>query len=173
MIPVANPIPEPEEMQQVRQKGLAFLQSLDAEGIKPLTAHWKGKDFWLSVKPQLRSAFSNRCAYLAMRENGEGEVDHFISKNEDPTQAYNWNNYRFASNEVNKRKLNRKSEQFLDPFLVQENWFEVDLVSGKVLPTDEIPDALRQKTEDTIEMLGLNKDSYKETRLEYSSGCLK
>ena len=165
-------VPAPADFdEKVKVPGMVFLRPfLDADA-KPTSTEWKNHDYWKHARPALREAFNCRCAYLAMREIGDGEVDHFESKSDEPAKAYDWNNYRFANGEVNKKKS--KSDQVLDPFLVEANWFRVDLVSGKVVATDHIPVEYRTRAEETITRLGLNKKSYRDTRLCYSIGCFE
>ncbi len=164
--------PAPEKFEcAVRKKGMNFLKPFMASQTKPTAQDWKNKDYWNEVKPELRSAFEGRCAYLAMREYGDGEIDHFVSKNINPELAYEWENYRFANSEVNKKKSN--STDILDPFIVEDHWFRVDLVTGKVLSTDYIPAEYREVADNTIKKLGLNKNSYRLTRLSFSEESLK
>lgn len=168
MIRVTPPKAPDHFKNKVQTPGMAFLKPFLDKGTKPTS--WKNKDFWKHVRKDLREAFNSRCGYVAMRELGDGEVDHFISKDEEPAKAYEWDNYRFANNEVNKKKNTAKA--VLDPFKVEDDWFEVNLVSGEVVIKD-VPPGLRQLAEDTITDLGINKDSYNKTRLVYSEGCMK
>jgi hypothetical protein len=108
-----------------------------------------------------------------MRESGDGEIDHFISKSESPEKAYDWGNYRFANNEVNKHKLKVSHKEILDPCEIEDNWFKVDLISGRLLITKELPEELRKKAETTIEKLKLNKESFCETRIMYFEKYLR
>lgn len=88
----------------------------------------------------------------------EGTVDHFVSWDEDPTLAYEWSNYRYASGWINSSKKNLTSTQLLDPFEVGEDWFEILLPSLQLVGTRKIPAKYRNRAETMLTRLGLRDD---------------
>lgn len=113
------------------------------------------RDFWTPFKPILADCFRNLCAYSAMYEP-VGTVDHFVSFNENPLEAYEWRNYRYASGWINSCKS--KAQGILDPLLVEEGWFRILLPSLQMVVTDRVPDHLRPIAEDTLRRLRLSND---------------
>lgn len=87
-----------------------------------------------------------------------GTVDHFVSWDEDPTLAYEWSNYRYASGWINSSKKNLTSAQLLDPFEVGEDWFEILLPSLQLVATKKIPAKYRKRAETMLIRLGLRDD---------------
>ena len=87
-------------------------------------------------------------------------VDHFVPKTVDPTLAYEWNNnYRLASGRVNSCKGNQTN--ILDPFLVDSDWFEMDIPSCRALKAKSgVAGDLRRQINATINSLRLNGDDY-------------
>lgn len=143
------PRPPPEDFDaRVRQPGLKWLAS-----------HPTGtpKNYWLRCKAALSEAFDHRCAYLAIRVH-DGEVDHFISCKEDRSRAYDWANYRYCEPRINKRKGGLPAATLLDPFEVEDGWFELDDPNLFVRVTDRCPPELRQRAQDTLRRLGLEDD---------------
>jgi hypothetical protein len=86
-------------------------------------------------------------------------VDHYVPCGEDRTKAFEWDNYRYASEAINSRKqaLDKKKIRVLDPFVVKDGWFRVILPSFELEPTDAVDPSLRKIAQDTLEALGLDK----------------
>lgn len=105
-----------------------------------------------------------------------GSVDHFLSVKARPDLAYEWANYRFATQSMNACKKTADSA-ILDPYEVGNGWFEVILPSMQLKLTDLVPPKLRSKAEFTIERLGL-RDGERVVRARrawyaaYVEGCL-
>ena len=80
-----------------------------------------------------------------------GTVDHFVStdKGGDP---YDWANYRFAQQRINSTKQDEDLQAWLDPFEVDDDWFEVILPSLQPVLTHAAPMDLRE-----VAMLTLNR----------------
>ena len=116
------------------------------------------KDCWSPFKPQLADGFRNLCAYSAMYEP-VGTVDHFLSCGLAETRhlAYQWDNLRFAAPWLNSSKQNA-DDKILDPFDVEDGWFEIQLPSLQLVVTDKVPISLRAKAHYTIEQLHLVDD---------------
>jgi hypothetical protein len=153
--------PEPEDFDQtVRQPGQNWMQ------VNPSKLP---KDYWSTFKDQLAEVFQRRCAYTAMRilPTKIGTVDHYFSKQKYPQLAYEWSNYRYSLGLVNSCK-GTYDDRILDPFEVQDDWFEVQLPSLQLVLTDKIPPELREKAEFTIKQLQIqNSDWVIEQRAYY------
>lgn len=135
MIPV-SPVPEPAQFDaKCRQPGAAWLAS-HPEAERP-------HDYWSQFRADLAAGFSDRCGYSAMHEPC-GTIDHFASVRDSPALAYEWKNYRYAAQWLNSSK---KKQAVLDPFLLEDGWFELQLPSLQLLATDRIPPALRPLVE--------------------------
>lgn len=80
---------------------------------------------------ELTDAFGALCAYSAMYEP-VGTVDHFVSVDDDRSQAYSWDNYRFCAAWINSSKKSLRSTRLIDPFEVVNEWFEVPGVVSAV-----------------------------------------
>ncbi len=147
-----TPVPEPADFDtKARQPGNAWL------GTHPHAE--RPRDYWSPFRPALAKGFSDRCGYTALYEPN-GTVDHFIACADDPTQVYEWDNYRYASNWVNSSKGRRREGelQVLDPYEVGEDWFEVSLPDLQLRLTDKIPPRLRERAEWTLKRLRLRND---------------
>jgi hypothetical protein len=72
--------------------------------------------------------------------------------------AYEWSNYRLASGRVNSCKGNQTS--ILDPFDVDNDWFEIDIPSCLLKPKAGLPNDLRSQINATINSIRLNLDDY-------------
>lgn len=131
----------------VRQRGAAWLAEHPGIG--------RPRDYWSKYRPELADGFRELCAYTCMFEP-VGTVDHFISCDEDRTQAYEWSNYRFAAQWVNSSK--REAVEILDPFEVVDGWFEILLPSLQLVLTDSVPAHRRQLAESTLMRLHLRDD---------------
>lgn len=125
-------------------------------GNEWLSAHATGrpKDYWSQCKPALANGFRNLCAYSAMYEP-VGTVDHFHPVDTHRHLTYEWSNYRFASGWINSSK---RTKVVLDPFDVEDGWFEILLPSLQLVISDKIPQEKRSLAEYTLEKLHLRDD---------------
>lgn len=114
------------------------------------------RDFWSPCKPYLRNCFNRLCAYSAMEEP-VGTVDHYVSCHQDKTRAYDWTNYRYAAQWINSSKQTVDG-QVLDPFEVQDGWFELILPSCQLKVSPDIPPNVRERAEFTLKRLHLEHD---------------
>ena len=144
-----EPAPKPE----------GFAERVEARGRTWLAANAAGrpKDYWSEFKPQLAEAFRNLCAYSAMYEP-VGTVDHFVSCDEDRARSYDWANYRYAAGWLNASKQALRSHELVDPFTVEQGWFELILPSLQMVITEHVPVAWRARAERTLERLHLGHD---------------
>ncbi|MEW6279241.1 MAG: hypothetical protein AB1758_11490 [Candidatus Eremiobacterota bacterium] len=72
-------------------------------------------------------------------------MDHFVSWKEDPSRAYDWGNYRYASGWINSSKSNEPSSRLLDPYQVEDGWFELILPSLQLVLTEAVPEEFRAR----------------------------
>lgn len=146
---------EPEKFDQdCRVKGQQWLEKHPKAQRNP--ANNRPKDFWSPFKGDLSDASKDLCAYCAMYEP-VGTVDHFISVNENENLAYEWTNYRYLSSWINSSK--NKTPDVLDPFLVENGWYEILLPSLQLVAVSaNIPPAFQSIAETTITRLHLRDD---------------
>lgn len=152
MIPVANPIPEPADFDaECRQKGNQWLASHPGAD----TSIYPG--YWAKYENDLATAFHQRCGWWAMWI-AEGDVEHFLSRKNRPELSYEWSNYRYIAGSVNGSKGNH-DDKVLDPFEVQNGWFEVLLPSMQLVATPTLPTHLSARAEFTLKQLKLRHGS--------------
>jgi hypothetical protein len=152
MIPVANPIPEPPDFDAVcRAPGIAWRAARRLRGEPPKASEFP--NLWAKYEADLSRAFKGRCGWWAMWI-AEGEVEHYLSKKNRPDLIYEWSNYRYIAGSVNGSKGNH-DDKVLDPFEVQDGWFEVILPSMQLIVTDHLPAALTDKACFTLKQLRL------------------
>ncbi len=159
MIHVDRP-PEPSDFHaKVRNPGLAW---------RILNSDKTPKDFWTRCKNELAEGFLYLCGYCAMFVPvKDGQVEHYLSKSRYPEKAYEWDNYRYASPKVNQWKSD--SNEILDPFEVEDGWFEVQLSSLQLIATKQLPDTKQPLAKSTLTRLrlGTGEDLIKERRAYY------
>lgn len=144
------PVPEPKDFdEKARVPGRKWLEN-NPEAKRP-------KDHWTAFKWVLAQGFQNRCAYCAMLDL-VGTVDHFVSWHEDRSQAYAWENYRYCSQWINASKGKTPADKLLDPYQVQDGWFEILLPSLQLRVSDKVPYDLRERAEYVLEHLHLCDD---------------
>ena len=87
-------------------------------------------------------------------------MDHYVSIVEDVQQAYEWDNYRYASHFMNSSKGGRKKKDMrvLDPFEVEDGWFEIILPSLQLVITSALPKQLEEQAQYTLGTLHLQDD---------------
>ena len=143
-------VPEPAEFdRRARVPGNAWLDEHPG-ATRP-------KDYWTPFKGALADGFQNLCAYSAMYES-VGTVDHFVSCREDRSKAYEWENYRYCAAWINSSKNNVRAEDLLDPFEIEDGWFEVHLPSLQLRVSENVPNELRKRAEYVLVRLRLRDD---------------
>ncbi len=147
MIHFAPPDEPMDFDKNVRQRGAAILAQFPA---KPFRSYWN------EYKAELTNGFGNLCAYSAMYEP-VGTVDHYLSCKNYPQKAYEWSNYRFASGWINSSKKDA-DDSVLDPFQVEDGWFEILLPSLQLVVTDTVPQEKREIAQYTLIRLHLRDD---------------
>jgi hypothetical protein len=112
-------------------------------------------DHWKHCFGALAEGFDHLCGYSAMHVAETGAVvDHYLCKSNHRNLTYEWSNYRYASSRINSRK-GACDDQVLDPFEVEDGWFEVQLGSWQLIMTAEIPDGKREVAQHTMDRLWL------------------
>ena len=160
MIPV-TPQPEPPSFATtVRQPGTAFLRAIGRRN--PTKDEWKNNAYWKNCLPDLRARYGAVCAYSSCWVPISCSVDHFWPKHSYKHLAYEWNNYRLASEKMNNNKGNQTG--VLDPFNIQLGWFQLDLATFLVRPAPGLPAAVTTAVNESIRILQLNSDSLVECR---------
>lgn len=124
-----------------------------------LATHPTGRprDCWTPFQAELAAGFANRCGYKALWDL-DGTVDHYLSCKNHRGQAYEWGNYRHASGSINSSKGTHDAA-ILDPFHVQDDWFVLDLLTMRLLPTTAIPAHERTRADFTLKQLKLQNGS--------------
>jgi hypothetical protein len=69
--------------------------------------------------------------------------------------SYEWSNYRYAAGWINSSKKDL-DDRLLDPFEVEDTWFEIILPSLQLVLTDKVPKEQRLKAQFTLQHLGLD-----------------
>ena len=150
------PPPEPPDFDaQARQPGNKWL-SQNLNENKKLPKGQRPPDRWSDFKAQLTTGFGNLCAYSVMYEP-VGTVDHYLSCENHPSRAFEWSNYRYLSGWINSSK-GTQDEAVLDPFQVDDDWFEVLLPSLQLVLTDAVPPEELDRAEFTLKRLHLDHD---------------
>lgn len=144
-------LPKPVGFEEVERAGATWL------GAPPNERAKKRPSLWRKYADELARGFRYLCAYSALYVPN-GEVDHFVSEHEDPSRLYDWSNYRYANGWINKSKQALRSEQLLDPFEVDDAWFEIVLPSLQLVLTDACPPTVRGRAEFMLTRLGLGND---------------
>ncbi len=152
--------PEPPDFEaKVRQPGKEFLRK-----------HPKAKkldSYWREIIPDLWRAYSGVCAYSChwFPPLGGESVDHFIPKSEKPHLAYEWSNYRLATQKLNNRK--GAATDIVDPFTINGDWFLLVFPAMLVKPNSSLADTAKRKVQNTINILKLNDEAIVNLRLSY------
>jgi len=139
---------------QVRRPGAAFLATCS----NPTSEQFRKKNFWSRAAKELHAAYSGICAYTATYLPEQGSVDHFVPKTLKPELAYEWSNYRLASGRINSQKGNQTN--ILDPFVIDNDWFEIDIPSCLLRAKNDLSKELREQVNATINSLRLNADDF-------------
>lgn len=147
MIPV-RPQPQPPE----------FDEKVGRPGRTWLERHPRGDPpgLWREVHHALADAFERRCAYSTKCLDHDGEVDHFVSIAEDRSRTYDWSNYRYCEPRINKLKRDTPAALLLDPFEVQDDWFELDDPDLRLHVTQRCPPEYRARAAYTLRKLKLD-----------------
>ncbi|MBF0625719.1 MAG: hypothetical protein HQL82_13045 [Magnetococcales bacterium] len=154
---------------RVRQKGLAHMRAKGIDLDQPLPSGTKLPPYWRGdCLRDLYRLHGGICAYLGVffeEVTGAGSVDHSIAKSKWPRDAYEWDNYRLACRAMNTKK--RDFSDVLDPFCVENGWFQLNLSIGSVHPDPALPLADRDRVMETIKRLDLNDPAINRMRAKH------
>lgn len=120
---------------------------------------------WTAILPDLLKSYRRICAYTCFyieEVTGAATVDHMLPKSSSWEQAYEWSNYRLACAFANTYKS--AAQDALDPFAIEDGWFQLELVGFQVIANPELPTETRAKIEATIARLHLNADECRRHR---------
>jgi hypothetical protein len=130
---------------QCRQPGNAWLAA-NADGDPP-------SRFWRPFLMDLCRGFKNRCGYSAMWDLN-GTVDHYLSRENRRDLAFEWTNFRYIAGWLNSSKQTL-DQDVLDPFQVNNDWFEIVLPTLVMQLTPCVPKRIRPVAEFTLTRLHL------------------
>jgi hypothetical protein len=172
VVPAAEP---PSFDEHVRKRGKDAITSLlgkpvkGKRGRKPQKTYAREEDIpsgsfprlWLepreadgkSTLDDMMDLYGRRCAYLAMliaHATGSPTVDHLIPQSRDWRLVYEWSNYRLSAACVNAAK---GVLEVVDPFEVEEGWFELNFATFHVLRGPRAPKAQHAKIDRTLPLL--------------------
>ncbi|MDP2066831.1 MAG: hypothetical protein Q8K38_12775 [Burkholderiaceae bacterium] len=148
--------------EKVKKPGDAWLKA-NPDAKRPRT-------LWEPYTATLSMAYGDRCGYAAMLDPTGGSVDHYLSFKNHRSLAYEWSNYRFASNTLNSSKRNA-DDTVLDPQEVKPGWFKILLPSLQMVVTDAVPKSHKAKAEFTLKRLKL-RDGERIIRWRRSWYCM-
>lgn len=177
--------PEPADFDaKVRQKGAAALLELIGDPAAPrrpgprrrvvatriedIPANALPAKLWTAALGDLREAYDDTCAYLAMRihpSTGAATVDHYKPKAAFQRDAFEWSNFRLASAQMNTNKGTHAD--VLDPFVIEDGWFVLNIGNFAVEANSALDPVLLEQVEATIERLGLNERINRDAREKF------
>ena len=148
--------PAPEELAGIRASYTArWVQYYKNQiGTKPTDSHWR------QFRGDLYRVFSGICAYC--EEFCRGEVDHFRPKSRYTGLVYEWSNWLFVCHDCNHAKLEKwPLGGYVDPCAKSEQarperWFTFDLLTGELIPRDDLTADQRIKAQKMVTDLDLN-----------------
>lgn len=140
--------PEPADFdERVRQPGLRSM----SVGTSEMATLWR------NCSQQLHAAYDGICAYACTYielVTGSRTVDHFSPKSKRADLAYELSNYRLVCGTMNARK--RNFEDVLDPFEIENGWFQLEFFFFQVLPSPTLEAETKTAVQSTIDRLKLN-----------------
>ena len=152
----------PDFNSKVKKPGQDFLQTTP----RPRGKQWNNKEYWRRAIPDMTAAYDSICAYSSLWiKPHQPTIDHYISRDENPNLAYEWENFRLAIGRINTSKRNHKD--VLDPFTIGENWFELDFTTFGIKPNPKLDENVRNAIWKTIERLKLDNKDYRDARAEW------
>lgn len=130
----------------------------------------KFPSYWTESLPELRTAYGHICSYVCVYiepVTGAASVDHMLPKSLSWQEAYEWRNYRLACSLMNSRKNDYRD--VLDPFEIDDDWFQIELVGYQVIPRTDLDPAIKTCVQATIDRLKLNDRDCLTVREDYAT----
>lgn len=130
----------------------------------------KFPSYWTEALPELRAAYGHVCSYVCVYiepVTGAASVDHMLPKSLSWQEAYEWRNYRLACSLMNSRKNDYRD--VLDPFEIDDDWFQIELVGYQVIPRTDLDPAIKTSVQSTIDRLKLNDRDCLTVREDYAT----
>ncbi|MBK1643066.1 hypothetical protein CKO25_00025 [Thiocapsa imhoffii] len=140
--------------QEVQSDGTSISVSIDRPEDLPAS---EIEPYWTNAIADLMQAYDEVCAYSCFRIHpvtGAASVDHMAPKSRAWDRVYEWDNYRLAAARLNARK--NAFGDVLDPFEVQNGWFELELVGFQIIPAHGLTKDICKQVQNTIDRLRLN-----------------
>ena len=105
------------------------------------------------------NAYNGICAYACceITPSSSAEIDYFHPKSRYQNAAYEWQNLRLCSSNINKKK---RDHEVLDPFDVRDWTFGIVLATGRMVKLKKYDSAYEALCDKTIKVLGLNEHEY-------------
>lgn len=126
--------------------------------------------YWTNALPELLESYDRICGYVCVyieRVTGAASVDHMIAKSLAWDRVYEWDNYRLACSLMNSHK--NDARDVLDPFEVEDGWFQLELVGYQLVPAPGLDAGLVDRIKETINRLKLNRKDCRDLREEYAA----
>lgn len=149
-----GPAPRPRGWQtDVLQKGRKWLAAPGNRDKDRPHDYWSGKD--ACYRKALKAGFHDLCGYTVMW-TPVGTMDHHtpwatVRGTRRAHQAYQWDNMRYSVEWFNR---DRKTTPVPDPYIVEDNWFELLLPGLELVATDKVPAAELPKVQAVLRWLG-------------------
>ncbi|SDY00909.1 MULTISPECIES: hypothetical protein [Pseudomonas] len=137
-----------------RQGGKPFKKIANRERDIPAE---KFPTYWTEALNEMMHAYRQLCAYSCFRIHpvtGARSADHFAPKSKSWREVYKWSNYRLCCSRMNARKKDWVG--IIDPFKIQPDWFQLELVGFQVIPDRNLPLNIQNDIQNTITALGLD-----------------
>jgi len=140
----------------LRRPGPRIKQSAERiEDLKPSVL--RKHPYWTRALDALHKAYGGVCAYACfyIEPLSGPTVDHFVAiTGSELADAYEWGNYRLACSLMNTHKHN--FSDVLDPFEVEDGWFELDLHTFRVKPAEGLDAEIWKRVDETRSRLDLD-----------------
>ena len=153
---------------KVRRPGLSYLKGL-AAGKRP---NWSRHGYWRKAKEDMINAYEGICAYACceISPSSSAEIDHLHPKSRYRQEAYEWDNLRLCSSNINKKK---RDHDVLDPFDVRDRTFGIVLATGRMVKLKKYDPAYEALCDKTVKVLGLNEHEYTRMRTDILDDYLR
>ena len=116
--------------------------------------------YWRKSIDYARTSYDETCCYLACwipPGTGSESIDHFRPKSKHYEYVYEWSNYRYSA--LLPNSLKREHEDVADPFLIPQDFLQMDVPSLMVLPDPSLSEMDLGLARSTIRRLKLNDHS--------------